>query len=74
MTRKSELAELQKASKPFGGLAATRYGEARRVFQSPGPLYEPEGARPDYWRLARAHVRRRAFDAAISCTTAFRIT
>jgi len=54
VTRKSELADLQRASKPFGGLAATRYGEARRVFQSPGPLYEPEGARPDYWRLARA--------------------
>jgi phenylacetate-CoA ligase len=54
VTRKSELVELQAASKPFGGLAATRYGEARRVFQSPGPLYEPEGARPDYWRLARA--------------------
>jgi len=54
VTRKSELADLQRANKPFGGLAATRYGEARRVFQSPGPLYEPEGARPDYWRLARA--------------------
>ena len=54
VTRKSELAQLQKAAKPFGGFAATRYGEARRVFQSPGPLYEPEGARPDYWRLARA--------------------
>jgi len=54
VTRKSELADLQHANKPFGGLAATRYGEARRVFQSPGPLYEPEGARPDYWRLARA--------------------
>jgi phenylacetate-CoA ligase len=54
VTRKSELVELQAASRPFGGLAATRYGEARRVFQSPGPLYEPEGARPDYWRLARA--------------------
>ena len=25
-----------------------------RVFASPGPLYEPEGARPDYWRMARA--------------------
>ncbi|MCC6194371.1 MAG: AMP-binding protein [Burkholderiales bacterium] len=54
VTRKSELAELQKASPPFGGLAATRWGEIRRVFQSPGPLYEPEGKRPDYWRLARA--------------------
>ncbi|MFO1311171.1 MAG: AMP-binding protein [Burkholderiales bacterium] len=53
VTRKSELAELQKGAKPFGGFAATRWGEARRVFQSPGPLYEPEGARPDYWRMAR---------------------
>jgi phenylacetate-CoA ligase len=27
---------------------------ARRVFQSPGPIYEPEGHGPDYWRMARA--------------------
>ncbi len=25
-----------------------------RVFASPGPIYEPEGRRADYWRLARA--------------------
>jgi phenylacetate-CoA ligase len=54
VTRKSELGELQKAQRPFGGLAAARFGQMRRVFQSPGPLYEPEGARADYWRLARA--------------------
>jgi phenylacetate-CoA ligase len=24
------------------------------VFASPGPIFEPEGAAPDYWRLARA--------------------
>jgi len=54
VTRKSELTELQKSAKPFGGLAATQWGRARRVFQSPGPLYEPEGPRPDYWRLGRA--------------------
>jgi len=54
VTRKSELLELQKADRPFGGFAATRWGEARRVFASPGPIYEPEGARADYWRLARA--------------------
>ena len=54
VTRKSELLELQKASRPFGGFAATRWGAARRVFASPGPLYEPEGAVADYWRLARA--------------------
>ncbi|MCC7327121.1 MAG: AMP-binding protein [Burkholderiales bacterium] len=54
VTRKSELLDLQKASRPFGGFAATRWGDARRVFASPGPIYEPEGSRPDYWRLARA--------------------
>jgi phenylacetate-CoA ligase len=54
VTRKSELLEMQKASRPFGGFAATRWGAARRVFASPGPIYEPEGAQSDYWRLARA--------------------
>jgi phenylacetate-CoA ligase len=54
VTRKSELLDLQKAARPFGGFAATQWGLARRVFASPGPLYEPEDATPDYWRLARA--------------------
>jgi phenylacetate-CoA ligase len=53
VTRKSELLLLQKADRPFGGFAATRWGDARRVFGSPGPIYEPEGSHPDYWRLAR---------------------
>lgn len=53
--RKSELSELQKAARPFGGLAAVTWGSGcARVFASPGPIYEPEGARKDYWRLARA--------------------
>jgi phenylacetate-CoA ligase len=54
VTRKSELHELQKAARPFGGLAAVARGEAARVFASPGPIYEPEGRRPDHWRLARS--------------------
>lgn len=53
VTRKSDLLEIQKAQRPFGGFAAVRWGEARRVFASPGPLYEPEGGAADYWRLAR---------------------
>ena len=53
VVRKGELAELQKRARPFGGLAATQWGRARRVFASPGAIYEPEGAAPDYWRLAR---------------------
>lgn len=52
--RKSELATLQMHARPFGGLAATRWGGIRRVFASPGSIYEPEGAATDYWRFARA--------------------
>jgi phenylacetate-CoA ligase len=55
VTRKSELLELQKGARPFGGFAAVGWGPGcARVFASPGPIYEPEGNRPDYWRLARA--------------------
>jgi len=55
VTRKSELLELQKGARPFGGFAAVAWGPGcARVFASPGPIYEPEGRRPDYWRLARA--------------------
>ena len=56
VVRKSELLELQKADRPFGGFAATGPAgrRARQVFASPGPIYEPEGESADYWRLARA--------------------
>ena len=54
VTRKSELLERQKAARPFGGFASFAPGEPARVFASPGPIYEPEGRRPDHWRLARA--------------------
>ncbi|GAB4450889.1 MAG: AMP-binding protein [Rhodocyclaceae bacterium] len=55
VVRKSELLDLQKAARPFGGFAAIGWGPScARVFASPGPLYEPEGTRKDYWRLARA--------------------
>jgi phenylacetate-coenzyme A ligase PaaK-like adenylate-forming protein len=54
VTRKSALLALQKERLPFGGLAATPPSQLARIFMSPGPIYEPEGKRPDYWRLARA--------------------
>lgn len=38
----------------FGGFSAVGWGKASRVFASPGPLFEPEVARADYWRMARA--------------------
>src|SRR5215472_7637755 len=54
LTRKSELIELQRRIPPFGGLVVAPVSSLRRVFMSPGPIYEPEGRRPDYWRFARA--------------------
>src|SRR5712692_5603964 len=54
VVRKSALIELQCEAPPFGGLAAMVVGFSGRVFASPGPIYEPEGMRPDYWRAARA--------------------
>jgi phenylacetate-CoA ligase len=63
VTRKSQLLERQRASiasDPFGGFSALgwralpRARAAQRVYQSPGPIYEPESSARDYWRMARA--------------------
>lgn len=58
VTRKYELLERQQAHRAdnvFGGFSAVGFGAAMpRVFSSPGPIYEPEGKRSDYWRMARA--------------------
>jgi phenylacetate-CoA ligase len=54
LTRKSDLIELQRRNPPFGGFAAVPVSGLRRVFVSPGPIYEPEARRQDYGRFARA--------------------
>ena len=67
VVRKHELLEQQLAARashashdPFGGFATIGWRalgslrRAQRVYQSPGPIYEPEGTAGDYWRLARA--------------------
>ncbi len=69
VTRKHELLARQQAAReapvadafdPFGGFSAIGWRamgavrRARRVYQSPGPIYEPEGEAADYWRTARA--------------------
>lgn len=65
--RKSELLEAQLTARQsrtdpsvsdtvriFGGFSAIGWGDAIRVFASPGPMYEPESKRPDYWGFGRA--------------------
>jgi phenylacetate-CoA ligase len=69
VTHKQQLFERQQAARaageadPFGGYSAIGWRaagmsravrKARRVYQSPGPIYEPEGEAADYWRTARA--------------------
>jgi phenylacetate-CoA ligase len=72
VTRKHELLERQQAQRatdPFGGFSTIgwkgllRSSGARRVYQSPGPIYEPEGTGADYWRAARA-MAAAGFEAA----------
>src|SRR5262245_21678969 len=41
VTRKSDLAGLQKAERPFGGLNAVAVAQMGKVFVSPGPIYDP---------------------------------
>ncbi len=58
VVRKGELIELQKKRvaerDPFGGMTTVKTGNLGRIFMSPGPIYDPEAARADYWRIARA--------------------
>ncbi|KAF1021397.1 MAG: Phenylacetate-coenzyme A ligase [Paracidovorax wautersii] len=66
VTRKHELLALQRqgrtgaadaspAQRVFAGYAVHGWGTGMpRVFASPGPLYEPESAGHDHWRMARA--------------------
>lgn len=40
--RKEDLVEIQAADPLFGGFLACEPSELKRVFQSPGPIYDPE--------------------------------
>ena len=52
--RKDDLIALQGTDPPFGGLLGVVPRDLRRIFQSPGPIYEPEPKVADYWRWASA--------------------
>ena len=54
VTRKSDLAALQKKNPPLGGINTVPLSELSHIFASPGGLYEPDADRKDYWRYARA--------------------
>lgn len=52
--RKGALIDMQRQNPPFGGVVVQPVSGLSRLFTSPGPIYEPQGRRDDYWRLARA--------------------
>ena len=52
--RKSQLSECQKKQPPLGGFEARGSESFARLFESPGPIYEPQGEGADFWRCARA--------------------
>jgi phenylacetate-CoA ligase len=54
VTRKSDLIRLQKARPPFAGMTAIAAGQLGRIFASPGPIYDPQADKRDYWGIARA--------------------
>ncbi|ACX52687.1 putative phenylacetate-coenzyme A ligase [Ammonifex degensii KC4] len=54
LLRKTELGERQQAELPFGGFLATPVSGLRRIFVSPGPIYDPQGREEDYWRWGEA--------------------
>jgi len=56
VTRKDDLVEMQADSPPFGGLLTVRPGELRRIYQSPGPIYDPEPDVEDHWRWKPAFL------------------
>ena len=54
VTRKSDLIGLQKQTPPFAGMTAVPNSALGRIFSSPGPIYDPQGPRGDFWRMGRA--------------------
>jgi phenylacetate-CoA ligase len=62
ITRKDHLPGFQAEEPPFGGLAGVPAEQLARIFMSPGPIFDPQGAGEDFWRfrhgLAAAGFRR----------------
>lgn len=48
--RKDKLLRVQAETPPFGKIATQNVSH---IFQSPGPIYEPGGSSPDWWRFGR---------------------
>lgn len=52
--RKEDLISLQRAASQLGGMLTIPIGSLRRIFQSPGPIFDPEPVVDDSWRWGPA--------------------
>ena len=51
ITPKAQMRQLQQSSPPFGGFLGVDLDKLRRIYTSPGAIFDPEGHQADYWRL-----------------------
>ena len=52
--KKSDLTGIQGQDPPFGGLITVEPGRLRRIYSSPGPIYDPDGHLQSYYRWEKA--------------------
>lgn len=51
--KKNRMPELHQSDPPFGGFLAVPLDKLKRIYVSPGPIYDPEGKKEDYWGLRK---------------------
>ncbi|MDA8124769.1 MAG: phenylacetate--CoA ligase family protein [Deltaproteobacteria bacterium] len=51
--KKNTMPERHRQDPPFGGFLAVPVEQLKRIYVSPGPLYDPEGRKEDYWGLRK---------------------
>ncbi len=51
---KDDLPDLQAATPPFGDMLAVPKEQLSGIYLSPGPILDPRGDAPDFWRVAPA--------------------
>ncbi len=54
VTKKADLVQKHKENPPFGGYCTVPPSELARIHRSPGPIFDPVGRVPDYWRWKTA--------------------
>jgi phenylacetate-CoA ligase len=52
--RKEEIVAIQAGGPSLGGMLTVPTSQLRRIFQSPGPIFDPEPDEPDSWRWGPA--------------------